>query len=149
MVDSWTKQVLENGPRNYIATYTMNFGLTTPVTGYEAADPTSTGDMGVTIGGNVLYPGTHLKIWQIKYDMSASQSLKIIWDASTDQVALTVNGQGGGERDYKEQGGLFVPQSAGAPITGATGKILFDTLGTVTAGDFISINMWLKKDIRQ
>ncbi len=149
MVDAWTKQVLENGPRNYIATYTINFGSTSAVTGYVAADPTSSGDMGVNIGGNVLYPGVHLKIWKLTYDMSASQSLSILWDATSSQIAVSVNGQGSGCRDYMKQGGLYVPQSAGAPITGATGKIKFDTVGTVTAGDFISINMWLKKDIKQ
>lgn len=149
MADAWVKQVLENGSRNYIATYTINFGSTSPITSYVAADPTSAGDMGVTIGGNTLYPGTHLKIWKIMYDMSASQSLQIEWDATTAQVAISVNGQGSGKRDYKKQGGLFVPQSGGAPITGATGKIVFNTIGTPTAGDFISINMWLKKDIGQ
>lgn len=149
MVDVWVKQVLQNGPRDYIATYTINFAATSAVTGYTAADATASGDMGVNIGGNVLYPGVHLKIWKLMYDMSASQSLNILWDATTDQIALTVNGQGNGLRDYKHQGGLYVPQSAGAPITGATGSILFTTVGTVTAGDFISINMWLKKDIHQ
>lgn len=150
MADAWVKQVLENGSRNYIAVYNLNFTATSPLTGYVAADPTSAGDMGVSIGGNTLYPGTHLKIWKMQYDMSASQALKIIWDATSSQTALTVNGQGSSEKDFmKYPGGLYVPQSSGAPITGATGKIKFDTLGTVTIGDFISITMWLKKDIAQ
>ncbi len=150
MVDAWVKRVLENGSRNYVAIYNMNFTATTPITSYTAADPTSSGDMGVTIGGNVLYPGTHLKIWKMQYDMSASQSLKMIWDASSPVVALTVNGQGGGEKDFmKYPGGLYVPQSGGAPVTGATGKVLFDTLGTTAVGDFISITIWYKKDIAQ
>lgn len=149
MADAWVKQVLENGPRNYIATYSLNFTATTPLTAYVAADATSSGDMGVNIGGQVFYPGVHLKIWELMYDMSSSQSLQILWAATTPQTALTVNGQGGGKRCYKEQGGLYVPQSAGAPITGATGNILFTTLGTPTIGDFISVNLWLKKDIKQ
>lgn len=149
MADAFVKQVLENGPRNYIATYTINFALTAAVTGYVAADPTASGDMGVIIGGNTLYPGVHLKIWKLNYDMSASQSLQLQWDASSPQVAVSVNGQGSGDRDYMRQGGLYVPQSTGAPIAGATGKIIFNTVGTVSAGDFISINMWLKKDIKQ
>lgn len=149
MADAWVKQVLQNGARDYIATYTVNFGSTSAITAYTAADPTSSGDMGWNIGGNVLYPGVNLKIWELQYDMAASQALKISWDATSAQVALTVNGQGNGHRKYKHSGGLYVPQSAGAPITGATGKIIFDTVGTVTAGDFISIWMWLKKDIQQ
>jgi len=149
MVDAWVKQVLENGPRNYIATYTLNFSSTSAITNYVAADPTSSGDMGWNIGGNTLYPGVNLKIWELMYDMAASQQLQLQWDATSAQVAVSVNGQGSGNRNYKQQGGLYVPQSAGAPITGATGKIIFNTIGTVTAGDFISIQMWLKKDIQQ
>lgn len=149
MTDAWVKNVLENGPQWYCATYTLNFASTSAITGYVAADPTAAGDMGVVIQGNTLYPGTHLKIWELQYDMSASQQLQMQWDATSAQVAVSVNGQGGGCRKYFRQGGLHVPLSTGAPITGATGKIIFNTIGTVTAGDFISINMVLRKDIVQ
>ncbi len=150
MADAWTKQVLENGSRNYIAIYNLNFTATSPLTAYVAADATSSGDMGVNVGGQVFYPGVHTKIWAAQYDMSASQSLQILWDATTDQTAITVNGQGSGSKDFKKYpGGLYVPQSAGAPITGATGNVLFTTVGTPAVGDFISITLWLKKDIRQ
>jgi|SRR5882757_1172187 len=145
MVDAWTKQVLENGARNYIAIYNLNFTATTPLTTYAAADPTSSGDMGVIIGGNTLYPGSHLKIWKMQYDMSASQSLQVLWDATTDDQAITVNGNGSGIKDFKKDpGGLFNPKS-----TGVTGKVLFTTLGTPSVGDFISITVWYKKDIAQ
>lgn len=144
MADAFVKQVIQNGPRNYIATYTCVFTLTSPISTYVAADPTSAGDMGWLIGGNTLYPDTNLKIWRLDYDMSASQGLEILWDATADQVALAINGQGSGCRDYKHQGGIYVPSG----LAGATGKILFTTLGTPSAGDIISINMWLKKDIQ-
>lgn len=147
----WTKQVLDNGPRNYRAVYSIVFGSgdSEPTAGYVAADPTASGDMGVSIGGNTLYPGAHLKIWELKYDMSDSQTVQIIWDASSPQTAWAANGKGAGEHSWKKQGGLYVPQSAGAPIAGATGKILFTALGTPAANDSISIEMWLKKDIHQ
>jgi hypothetical protein len=148
VVDAWTKQVLDNGPRNYRAVYTLVFGATDPVTSYVAADPTSAGDMGVNIQGQVLYPDTHLKLWELKYDMSASQGLQILWDATTDQTAWAANGQGSGGHSWKKQGGLS-PYNLGTVITGATGKILFTTLGTPEVGDLISIEMWLKKDIHQ
>jgi hypothetical protein len=145
MVDAWVKQVLENGSRNYIAIYNLNFTATTPLTGYVAADPTSSGDMGVSIGGNTLYPGTHLKIWKMEYDMSASQALKVTWDATTDDIAITVNGNGSGIKDFKKDpGGLYNPKSSGV-----TGKVLFDTVGTPAVGDFVSIKVWYKKDIAQ
>lgn len=149
MADAWTKQVIENGPQNYRAIYTLVFTAMTPLTGYVAADPTSTGDMGVTIAGNTLYPGTHLKIWGLDYDMSSSQALQIIWDATTPQNAFVINGQGSGQHHWHKQGGLAVPQNAGAPITGATGKIIFTTLGVPAVGDMLSVNMWLRKDIHQ
>jgi hypothetical protein len=149
MVDAWTKQVLDNGPRNYRAVYTLVFTAMSPLANYLAADPTSSGDMGVNIAGNTLYPGTHLKIWELEYDMSSSQAVQIIWDATTPQNAFVINGAGAGKHHWKKRGGLYVPQSAGAPITGATGKILFTTLGVPTVGDMISIEMRLKKDIHQ
>lgn len=149
MADAWVKQVIQNGFRDYIAQYNLNFTATSPLTGYVAADPTASGDMGVNIGGNVLYPGVHLKIWRMQYDMSPSQALKVSWDATSAQVAVTVNGQGSSEKDYEYSGGLYVPQSAGAPITGATGKILFDTVGTPSVGDFVSVWVWYKKDVKQ
>lgn len=149
MVDVWTKQVMENGSRNYRAIYTLVFTATSPITGYVAADPTSSGDMGVIFAGNTLYPGVHLKIWELNYDLSASQGVQILWNATTNQTAWALNGQGAGAHDWKKEGGLAVPQSGGAPITGATGKLIFNTLGTPAVGDLISIDMWLKKDIAQ
>lgn len=148
---TWSKQVLENGPRSYLAKYTLLWasGSLDPVTAYLAADPTSGGDMGIAIQGNTLYPNTHLKIWQMKYDMAESIGLEIYWDASSPTPAYILNGSGSGGQDFKKQGGLFVPQSGGAPIAGATGKLYFTTLGVPAADKFISLNLWLKKDIAQ
>lgn len=145
MVDSWAKQVIENGPRNYIAQYNLLFAATSPLTDYVAADGSAAGDMGVSFAGNILFPLTNLKIWRLDYDMSASQALEVKFDATTDAIAVIVNGQGDGNRDFMRQGGLQIP----AGLSGATGKILFTTLGTVTAGDFVSVRMWCKKDIDQ
>lgn len=149
MADTFTKQVLENGNRNYRALYTVIFSGVTPIVHYSAADPSVNGDMGVVIAGRTLYPLTHLKIWDLKYDMSASQALNIEWQATTDQTAWMANGQGSGGHSWKKQGGLFFPQSNGAPITGGTGGLLFTSVGAPAVGDFISIEMWLKKDFAQ
>lgn len=148
---TWNKQVLQNGPRTYLAKYTLLWasGAIDPVTAYLAADPTSTGDMGVTIGGNTLYPGTHLKIWEMRYDLAESIGLEIYWDATSPTDAYILNGQGAGKQDFKHQGGLGIPMSGGAPITGGTGKLYFTTLGVPAADKFISLDLWLKKDIAQ
>lgn len=142
-----TKQVLENGPRNYRATYDITSDGT-GITAYVAADPTSAGDMGVSIAGNTLFPGVHLKIWRVRYNLAAGLVVALTWDATTDQDAWSCNGFG--MQDFKDEGGLYVPQSAGAPIAGATGVILFNSAAltppVVTVG---SIELWLKKDIKQ
>lgn len=152
---AWSKQVLQNGPRTYLAKYTLLWasGDTGFPTTLTAADPTASGDMGVNIAGNVLYPGTHLKIWRLSYDVGVNLALQIVWDATTPQNAWILNGQGSGKQDFMKQGGLYVPQSGGAPVTGATGKLFFNVIGqgaaTGVAGDFVSLDMWLKKDIAQ
>ena len=145
-----TKQVLQNGPRDYIATYSWIGDGSSTIDNYVAADPTSTGDMGFVFTGQTLYPGTHLKIWQLRYNLAAGYSLELIWDATTPQAAWALYGFG--KQKFKEQGGLYVPQSNGAPITGATGKILFtcSASGNVVPSDATgTVQMWLKKDIAQ
>lgn len=142
-----TKQVLENGPRNYVAQFTCPLVSGDTLASYVALDPTSTGDMGVVIAGATLYPGTHLKLMELRYDISDTLGVELIWDASSPQNADIINGLGGGHKEYRRNGGLFVPQSAGAPITGATGKVLFTLIGTPAAGQFFSILVAARKDI--
>lgn len=143
------KQVLENGPRNYVAQFTCPLTTGDTLANYLALDPTSGGDMGVSIAGNTLYPGTHLKLMELRYDISDAIGIELIWDASSPQNADIINGLGGGHKSYSRSGGLFVPQSAGAPITGATGKVLFTLIGAPAAGQFFSITVAAKKDIAQ
>lgn len=143
------RQVIQNGNQNYVLNVSAQWTDASALTGYTLADPTATGDMGVSFGGNVLYPGTHLKIFRMSYDVSDGLAVRLYWDATTPTTAYIFNGTGGGKQMLRPQGGIFVPQSAGAPITGATGKILLDVLGTLAAGLFFSLEIWLKKDIRQ
>lgn len=143
------KQVLENGARNYVALFTAVWSTTDPILATNILDPTSGGDMGVIFNGQTLYPGTHLKIWQMKYDASPGLGIELLWEAGSPQTAYILNGDGSGGQDFKKQGGLFVPQSMGAPITGATGKIDLLTHTAPVAGNFFSLNIWCKKDIHQ
>lgn len=150
-----TRQVIQNGNQNYALNLSClwDSGHTDGLSAYLLADPTSTGDMGVSFAGNVLYPGTHLKIFRLSYDASPGIGVQIYWDAGTPTTAYVFNGDGSGKQMFRPQGGIFVPQSAGAPITGATGKLLINTVVTSTytfaAGSFFSLEIWLKKDIRQ
>lgn len=144
-----TRQVIQNGNQNYVLNISALWTTTDAMTGYLLLDPTATGDMGVAYSGNTLYPGTRLKIWRLAYDVSDGMSVELYWDAGTPTTAYIFNGAGSGKQMFRPQGGIFVPQSGGAPITGATGKLLINTHGTVAAGSFFSLEIWAKKDTHQ
>lgn len=142
MADSVFTQVLENGNRNYHAKFT-NLSDGTGETNVVKLDPTATGNMGVLYSGQTLYPGTHLKIWRIEYNVT-NMTVEMIWNATTPQDLWLLNGFG--HHDFMRQGGLYVPQSGGAPITGADGKVLFTTKGAASGSSY-TITIWAKKDI--
>jgi len=148
VVDTVSTNVLENGSQYFVAKFT-NLSDGTGETGVTKLDPTSgasgANNMGVVIQGQTLYPGTHLKIMKMIYTVSG-MTLQMQWDASA-AVNLWLL-QGYGCLDFMKQGGLFVPQSAGAPVAGATGKVLFTTLGAA-GGSSYTVDIWCKKDIVQ
>lgn len=138
MADTIVKQVLENGFRNYRATF--NFTIAAGVSAAVILDPTSSGDMGVTIGGNTLYPGAHLKIWQMRYNIQPStQTATLAWDATSAQQFWNLSGFG--NQKFRDEGGLST-----IGIAGATGKVLLTVTGS--AGSF-TLEIWAKKDISQ
>jgi hypothetical protein len=144
MADAVATQVLENGSQYYRAKFT-NLSDGTGESGVTKVDPTSSGDMGVVIQGNTLYPGTHLKLVEMEYTVTG-MTLQIDWDATSDVTMWLL--QGYGKFNYRKRGSLFVPQSGGAPVTGATGKVLFTTKGA-GAGSSYTVEMTFKKDIVQ
>lgn len=143
-----TKQVLQNGPRDYVALLTCKLVTGDTLTGFLAFDPTSAGDMGWSIAGNTLYPGNGLTIVRLAYDISDGIGVEFAWDATAEQTAYMMNGTGSGKQNYRPQGGLK-PYSDGVLIAGATGKILLNLLGTAADGDFFSIDVFLRKNIQQ
>lgn len=144
MSDAVQTQVLENGSQWYRAKFT-NFSDGTGETAVVKVDPTSSGALGVIIQGNTLYPGTHLKLMEVEYTVSG-MTLLVQWDATTKQDIWYL--QGFGKFNYRKRGGLFVPQSAGAPVIGATGKVLFTTKGAASGSSY-TVEMTFKKDIVQ
>lgn len=137
MSDSIVKQVLENGNRNYRAVF--NVVVAAGVGPSVILDPTSSGDMGVTIAGNTLYPGKSLKIWEMRYDISAGIGATLAWDATSAQVFWQPYGFD--KKSFMREGGLST-----IGIAGATGKVLL-TL-PATAGSF-TLEIWAKKDFSQ
>lgn len=148
MSDAVTSQTLENGNQWFVAKFT-NLSDGTGETGVVKLDPTSgasgANNMGVVIQGQTLYPGVHLKIMEMKYTVSG-MALQIDWKATSNSNLWNL--QGYGHFNFRQQGGLYVPQSAGAPITGANGQVLFTTLGAAPGSSY-TVDIWCRKDIVQ
>lgn len=141
-----TKRVLENGNRNYRATYSFAGDGTSTISAYVAADGSSGGDMGVIIQGATYYPLLHLKLWRVRYNLSAGLSIEVQWDATSAENAWIAYGFG--EQCWMKDGGLFIPNSPA--LVGATGKILFTAIPSAPASNSTgSLELWLKKDFAQ
>lgn len=131
MADTVASQLIENGFRWWTYQFT-NLSDGTGESAVVKVDPTSTGPLGVAIAGNTLYPGSHIKIREIEYDVKG-MTLEMLWDATADQKFAVLGGYG--RLKFDRFGGL-VPYSAGALIPGATGKIKFTTTGQVSGGNY-------------
>ncbi len=79
----------------------------------------------------------YFAINKVKYDLSEGVSALIKFDATTDDEAVAVSGQG--YFDFCSVGGLVDPQS-----TGTTGDVLA-TLAGMGAGDHATFDIELKK----
>jgi len=67
---------------------------------------------------------TGLRIDKVSYSMSVQLSCQLLWDATADVVALTLNGFG--HFRFKPSSGLLQPTPLGA---GSNGKLLLTTTG--------------------
>jgi hypothetical protein len=139
-----TSQWLENGPRYAIAKFTavMDAGSEDEVNVVKV-DATSTGLLGVRFQGNVLYPGIHLAVYAIKYSV-ASMALRISWQATVNVDMMIVQATDHWQflNERNGFGGLTVP----AGTAGATGSILFSTLGSA-ANSAYTVILYLTKNI--
>jgi hypothetical protein len=147
-----TKSVFQNGSRNYRAVYSFVGDGSNVISAYVAADPTATGDMGVPIAGNTLYPLTNLKIVKMRYNLAAGFSIGVIWDATSAVIAWELFGFG--HQSFLKEGGLTgKPLTSGVPTapTGLTGKILFTQKpdAALASGIAGTIELWLRKGIVQ
>ncbi len=141
MATTVTKQVLENGSRNYRATYVINSDGSA-LTSYLAADGSAAGDMGVIIAGATYYPLAHLKIWRVRHDLPPSLNVRLTWEATSAQDAWAFYGFG--KQDWTRDGGLST-----IGIAGATGKLDFNIAAAAGVSGYGSIELWLKKDFQQ
>lgn len=138
MADVVTSQVLLNGPRHLVMKFT-NESDSTGESSVTKVDATST-TYANTVQGNVVVPGTHLKVTKVIYDVKG-MGLRIQWDADTDTDMLVLGGYG--TMDFHDIGGLQNPMG-----TGATGSIKFTTVGAASGSSY-SVIMHMTKGVPQ
>jgi len=141
MADLVTSTVLENGNDRWAYSFT-NLSDGTGESAVTKVDGSSSGPLGVVIGGATLYPGIHIKITEIRFQVT-DMSLEILWDANADQMAVTLS-PGADTLDFTRVGGIFIPIG----LAGATGKILFTTIQPQINSSY-SVIMYGKKGIHQ
>jgi hypothetical protein len=133
MADIVASQLIANGPRNWGYVFTSESDGTGE-SNVVKVDGSAAGPLGVTVGGQVFYPLSHIKITNIEYDVSPGMKLEIIWDATSSQIATVLGGMG--RLHYWQFGGLAAVGATGALITGATGKIKFTTVGATPGASY-------------
>lgn len=139
MADAVTKIVVADTPTHHVVHLT-NIGDGTGESQVVKVDKSTL----VALGG--LEPAS-LDIEQVRWNIQGFTSVRLLWDHSTDDVALVLNGSGfddfrGADGDipnFQRLGGLPDPRS-----TGATGDILLTTNGG-SSGASYDITLWLRK----
>lgn len=131
MVDTVTSELIENGQYNFIYRLT-NVSDGTGESGVTKVDGSSSGPLGVNVGGQIFYPGAFIRIREIDYDIH-NMGLRILWDAGTPVTAVVLGGFGKLPRG--KFGGINIPLGT----VGATGKILFTTLGAMPNSSYTVI----------
>jgi hypothetical protein len=143
MADSVTTNILENGPRRVVMSFT-NLSDGTGETGVTKVDGSATGPLGVTIAGNTVYPLGNLKVVDAWFNVYGGM-VEIAWGGTSNQDFLNLTGFGHFKALDKRGGfqGWFPPAS----IT-PNGKILFTTHGFVANSSY-TIVLEMTKGIPQ
>lgn len=146
MADVVTSQILENGRRRIVAKFT-NFSDGTGENGVVKVDATSGGPYGVVFQGQTFYPGLHLKVVDMAYDVSDGMAVRVQWVASSAVDMWICRGNGAGPFVWLDSRAGF--QGIVNPATaGATGSIQFTTAGQTTGASY-SIMLTMIKGIPQ
>lgn len=85
-------------------------------------------DKSTFTGGTGSAP-TKLNIEWVQWNIQGFSSVRLLWDATTDDEALVLSGNG--YKDFREVGLLVDPAS-----TGTTGDIMFTTAGAVSGATY-------------
>ncbi len=150
MADTFTSQIQQNGYRNFVLKMTYVADLTAPVglSNQLIFDATSANSLsqnpGVLIGGQTFYPGVHLSILRLHYDVANTQA-QLTWDSSSgvgSYSAILTLGAAPGPMDWTDLGGLRVTPG----MTNPTGSLRLSTINPA-AGATMDITLYLRKNI--
>lgn len=114
---------------------------------YVLVDPTSaaTGavNLSVSQAGQTFYPGTHLTIVGLDYDVQ-DMKLRFQWGATANEDIFALGSAPEDFRWFDRIGGIRVPSG----LAGATGKILISTVNAAPQATFAFI-LYLRKNVPQ
>jgi len=132
MTDTVNSDVLIDGLRNYV----IRLQNVSDGTGESAVTKV---DISALAGPDGINAPSYFAIEQIEYSIQGMDYVQILFDATTDDEAATLSGQG--YSDYRGVGGHNDPQS-----TGTTGDINLTTSGAVSGGSY-DITLHLRKKL--
>jgi hypothetical protein len=139
MADVVVNRTLVNGYRN-AAIRVTDVSDGTGLTALKIFDATATGAFGVQAFGQTIYPGTHISVVGLDYDVQ-DMKINLLWEATANESLLAL---GSAPEDFSWQriGGLTVPPG----LVGATGSILVTTLDQIVGSTF-SLVLYLRKNV--
>ena len=146
MVAVVTSQILENGPRRAVAKFTGLFASSDDETNVKKVDATATGPYGVSVQGQTFYPGVNLKVIGVKFNINGL-TLRMLWEATSNVDMLVLGPANGGDWTFLDERGGFQGIVNPSPA-GATGSILFTTLGAAANANY-SVVLTMVKGVPQ
>jgi hypothetical protein len=134
MADTVDSKVIFNGSKLYAIRLT-NVSDSTGESAVVKVDVSA-----LSAGPDRVNAPTKVKVREILYNIQGFSSVRLLWDATTDDE-IAVLPAGNGYLDYTSVGGLVDPRS-----TGAVGDILLTTAGAA-AGATYDITLILEKKV--
>lgn len=132
MADTVDSVTLNDGPRNVV------IRRTNVSDGTGESDAVAV-DISTLSSDPILGAPTHLVIERVEYDIQGFTSVRLEFDATTDDEALVL-GKGQGCIDLKKYGGITDPKT-----TGTTGDILVTTAGNAANNTYTLVIHCRKK----
>ena len=132
MTDTVNTNVTQDGQRNYVVVL-QNVSDGTGESAVKKVDISTL--LGSGTSGNQNAAPVSFAVKEIEYDIQGFSSVRLFWDATTDDEMAILSGQG-----YFN----FDPPFADPRSTGFTGDVMLTTAGAVSGATY-TIKLWLLK----